>query len=633
MQLFRVWRDLSLRWKILLPFVSGVLLFSVISLGYFKFCSQKLVERSASSRVNEAFETLNKLIKQEEINEKFLALMIANMPEVQASMYAQNRQALLQAILPVMKRLKTQVHEDFFLHFHTSDGHSFLRTWNPQKFGDDLSYRLMVREVKNTHHLVSGLEVGKGGIAVRTIAPIFFDKDYVGSVEVSLPLEGILKMAKGEDESYGLLLKPQVYSYQAQKANLGQVGNLVLVSTVGSLERKPLKKLLAQGFYGGVMVEGYRALGLRPLKDYKGQDIGFLAMQHDIGSDVLFIEASVRRSALIILGAFLLTVLVATAIGSELRTYLLRATQRMQDIAQGEGDLTKTLDVSGRDEVGQLAQAFNSFTEKLRHIIRLVKAEIRSLGHSSKRLDESSATLKQGVELFKSHTGHIAHISDTLRQRAEEVQRMINEMDHAISEISEQTTKAATVANKAHDKIQNVEGLITVLSKGSQEIGEVVNFINTIADQTNLLALNATIEAARAGEAGKGFAVVANEVKELARQTGEATENISRKVKGIQDSLAQVVQSIREVAQVITHINEISNTIAAAVEEQTAAVSGIVGNVGNVTSEAESLHSLVPKLEEIAEMAQESMVKVSQEGQRLSKLSQKLQRLMDQFVA
>ena len=626
-----IWRNLSLKWKILLPFLAGVLLFCAVTLWHFSRTTSSLIYQSAKTQVNDGFDTLEKLIDQAETSEMILVSMVANMPEVQAAMDARNREVLLEAVLPVVEKAKKESRLPFFLHFHTPDGHSFLRTWKPDKYGDDLkSFRFMVVDIIKNHKPRRGIEAGRGGLAVRAIAPIFFEGEYVGSVEAAIPLKEIMKIAKSEDEFYGVLVTQEAASLMTKLKNPKHIGSMVLISGADALDLKGLSKLLASPDKKVVLDDIY-GIGLRPFKDFRGKEIGAFVMQHDISHYINDIRNRLVHTAILIFGAFVLTVIVALGIGWEIHRYLEQAVSRMQDIAQGEGDLTKTLHVSGRDEIGRLGESFNLFLEKLRRMVRRIKGETNSIAKASVHLDEASANLDKGVELLQKHTDSISHVSETLRLRAEEVQQMIKELENAVAEISHQTANAANMTEEAHQKVTGVVNTIQSLGASSKEIGEVLNFINSIADQTNLLALNATIEAARAGEAGKGFAVVAGEVKALANQTSEATEDIARKIKAIQESSDEVISAVNEVVDVISQISEISNNIAAAVEEQTATVSGISENMDNVSGEAENLSSIVPEMEKASTLTQESMIKVKQESEKLAKLSQKLKEIMDQF--
>jgi methyl-accepting chemotaxis protein len=172
---------------------------------------------------------------------------------------------------------------------------------------------------------------------------------------------------------------------------------------------------------------------------------------------------------------------------------------------------------------------------------------------------------------------------------------------------------------------------ISKLVQSSAEIGNVIKVITSIAEQTNLLALNATIEAARAGETGKGFAVVANEVKELAKQTGQATEDISQKISAIQHDTQGAVMAIQRVSGIINQVNDIANTIATAVEEQTVTTNEMARNV---TEAAKGTNEIVQNITGVAHAAQSTASGASQTqaaAQELARLASELQSAVKQF--
>jgi methyl-accepting chemotaxis protein len=172
---------------------------------------------------------------------------------------------------------------------------------------------------------------------------------------------------------------------------------------------------------------------------------------------------------------------------------------------------------------------------------------------------------------------------------------------------------------------------VAKLGASSVEIGNVVKIITSIAEQTNLLALNATIEAARAGEAGKGFAVVANEVKELAKQTAEATEDISRKVEAIQVDTSGATDAIAQISSIIGQINGISTTIAAAIEEQTATTAEIARNVGETSRASAEIAQSVSGVAQVVHQTSEGATHTEKEARSLSRMAAELQRHVSQF--
>lgn len=270
-----------------------------------------------------------------------------------------------------------------------------------------------------------------------------------------------------------------------------------------------------------------------------------------------------------------------------------RAVDMIRDVAEGEGDLTKRLEINAKDEIGELAEWFNVFIGNLQGIMKDVRKNASRLDQSSSALSgisqhmssgaqevsEKSNAVANAAEEMSSTMSSVAAATEQASTNASMVATASEEMTATINEIAQNSEKARGISGEAVSDAQETSDKVSELGRAAQEIGKVTETINEISEQTNLLALNATIEAARAGEAGKGFAVVANEIKELARQTAVATGEIRSRIESIQNSTGGTVTQIEKITKVINDVNEIVTTIATAVEEQSVTTKEIASNV------------------------------------------------------
>ncbi len=346
---------------------------------------------------------------------------------------------------------------------------------------------------------------------------------------------------------------------------------------------------------------------LKPLYDVHRQAIEELATAVADANTAREAEANlyVANSAwqMTCLGALGVLLIVGANIGIalDISKRLRTTTELMRDISEGEGDLTKRLTSHSSDEIGTLSHYFNNFVEKLQRIIVRIADTTCALAASATELASTATQLANGAEEATSQSRSVAAAAEQMSTNMVSVAASTDQMSansSTLASAAEQMTanvaKIARSAEHASDVAGTAVGLVSTgssrigeLGMAAIEIGKVIEVIQDIAEQTKLLALNATIEAARAGESGRGFGVVAAEVKELAKQTAMATEDIRRRIDDIQTSSQFAVDSIGEISDVIQEVNETSCTIAAAVEEQNKTTGKISRSIVETSSAAE----------------------------------------------
>ena len=335
-----------------------------------------------------------------------------------------------------------------------------------------------------------------------------------------------------------------------------------------------------------------------------------------------------------ILGVIIVAVIFAIAMGYGLATIITgplnQTVNTLRDIAQ-EGDLRARLEVCSRDEVGEVCDWFNAFIAKLKSIVRSIGGNTRELANASDQLMALSERMASNAAETSIQINVVSTASEQVSRSVQMAAAGTEQMGASIKEIARNVSDAARVASKAVETAQKTNATLAKLGESSAEIGKVIKVINLIAEQTNLLALNATIEAARAGEAGKGFAVVANEVKELAKQTGKATEDLGEKIQLIQGSMKEAMEAIGSISHVINQINDISNTIAGGMEEQSVTTQDISRNVAEAARGVSEISHNVVGVAEVTKNTSSRARDTLAATHDLARMAAKLQSLVGQF--
>ncbi len=475
----------------------------------------------------------------------------------------------------------------------------------------------------------------------------------VGSVIKAEYFANLIADRKLGQTGYGYMLNKKGYMVAHPKPE-----NILKLDVTGIAEMTPINKPMLAGeigveeyiFQGVPKIAGFAPVGVN------GWSISATQDQHE------FLAAShaIRNTNIII--ALVAGLIVAVFVFFSARSIVRpinAAVAGLKDIAQGEGDLTMRLEASTKDEVGELARWFNTFIEKLQGIIKDITGGVETLSSSSTELSaiseqmtqssqnvsDKATTVSAAAEEMSTNMNTVAAAMEQSATNTNMVATASEQMSATIGEIARNAEKARGISDEAAQKASSASTNMDQLGAAANAIGKVIETITDISEQINLLALNATIESARAGEAGKGFAVVANEIKELAKQTAEATQDIKEKIEGIQGTTSTTVGQISEIAQVINDVNDVVGTIATAVEEQSAATKDIATNVAQASDGIQEVNENINQSStvsgeiscDIAEVSvsmnemSTSSSQVNLSAQELSKLSEELKHMVEQF--
>lgn len=375
-------------------------------------------------------------------------------------------------------------------------------------------------------------------------------------------------------------------------------------------------------------------------------------------SSIVSSAGSIRSFALI---AGLFTLIAGVMTAYLITRSITGPVQKVVDFVNkvAKGDFTSTLLIDQKDEVGKMSMALSHTVSELGSMIKDTITGVNTLSSSSTELAAISTQLSSTSESASERANSVASASEemsvnmssvsaAMEQSASNVGMVATaaeEMSATVGEIAQSASRAKAISEKAVGQSQESAKKVTDLGTAADKIGKVTEVITEISEQTNLLALNATIEAARAGEAGKGFAVVANEIKELAKQTADATVDIKVQIEGMQGTTGSTISDIQTISEVINEINDVITSIASAVEQQTAATSEISENVAqaaggigevneNVAQSSIAIQDINRDITEISNGSTEinsSSQNVNQSANELSKLAEQLSGLVSRF--
>ncbi|MGE4519605.1 MAG: methyl-accepting chemotaxis protein [Desulfobacteraceae bacterium] len=339
----------------------------------------------------------------------------------------------------------------------------------------------------------------------------------------------------------------------------------------------------------------------------------------------------ITLAGIFFLGITAICLYIVFGITGSLKSMILSFT----DIAEGDGDLTKRIEIKSNDELGELGKWFNVFLEKLQNIIRQLFGEASNVDQSSNELSAISEEMSSGAgsmsrraesaasaaEELSTGMNSIAASMEQSSSNANAVASAAEQMNSTIREIAQNAEQARKISAEASSKTKDASEEMKRLTNAADSVGKVVETITDISQQVNLLALNASIESARAGEAGKGFAVVANEIKILAAQTAEATNDIKAQIDNIQSVSGLTAESIGGVTKIIDETREIVESIASAIEEQSAVTNEISENVVQLSAGIQEVNENVAQSSEVSQTISQDIAGVSSSSSEIAENS------------
>ncbi|GID28205.1 hypothetical protein Abr02nite_31880 [Paractinoplanes brasiliensis] len=325
--------------------------------------------------------------------------------------------------------------------------------------------------------------------------------------------------------------------------------------------------------------------------------------------------------------AVVLTILISLSILRPLSALQ----DRLADIAEGDGDLTKRLETTGHDQFTDVSRSFNTFVDKIATAVRGIRDSANAVAQASEKLTRTAIQIMVDAKATSRQSGEVVLAADEVAANVRTVAASTSSMGGSLQTITSTAGEVGRVCEQSVRAARTTQEVVGRLTTSSRQIGDIVKVISAIAQQTNLLALNATIEASRAGESGKGFAVVAGEVKKLAQEAEAATEDITAKVQDIQQDTAMAAEAVGEIVETTGRLGSFQSTISAAVREQAAATDEISDHITDSTTSSADIAASIATISTGAQTTTDGVIDIRDATQELSRLSNGLQALVGQF--